>query len=144
MRTTAVQSSLVNQSDLTWNFTPRGMWTLIEANLGIISACLPILKKPFSLALSRALGTTKMGPSAYTRPSGSNIMHRRMHSPSNLVMSSKRDTNVYEAEIESWKRKDSDVELIPSDGKQHMASVNAPHGDQHGIQVSRAFSVRRH
>lgn len=142
LRTTAVQSSLAKQSDLTWNFIPRGIWTLIEANLGIISACLPILKKPFSSALSRVLGTTRPVPSAYTRPTGSRSLHKRMHSPSNRIKSGKVHDGVYEAEVDSWKRKDSDVELISSDTKQFSAGVSTPVAEQHGIKVSRAFSVR--
>ncbi|KAJ4302366.1 hypothetical protein N0V88_002510 [Collariella sp. IMI 366227] len=46
LRITSVQNSLHNRQDQTWNFIERGIWTLVEANLGIISACLPVLKHP--------------------------------------------------------------------------------------------------
>ncbi|CBX99396.1 hypothetical protein LEMA_P086350.1 [Plenodomus lingam JN3] len=46
LRVTAVANSVRNQQDITFNFIPRGIWTLIEANLGIICACLTVLRRP--------------------------------------------------------------------------------------------------
>ncbi|KAF5552573.1 integral membrane protein [Fusarium mexicanum] len=46
LRVTSVSNSLRNKKDMTWNFIDRGVWTLIEANLGIIAACLPVLRQP--------------------------------------------------------------------------------------------------
>ncbi|KAH9863000.1 hypothetical protein J1614_010670 [Plenodomus biglobosus] len=46
LRVTVVANSVRNQQDQTFNFIPRGVWTLIEANLGIICACLTVLKRP--------------------------------------------------------------------------------------------------
>ncbi|KAL8655468.1 MAG: hypothetical protein Q9210_000866 [Variospora velana] len=51
VRATAVANSTRNQSDITWNFIPRGIWTLIEANTGIICASLPMLYKPAAVIL---------------------------------------------------------------------------------------------
>lgn len=48
LRTTAVSNSLENQQDITYSFITRGVWTLIEANLGIICACLTVLGRPFT------------------------------------------------------------------------------------------------
>lgn len=53
LRTTAVQNSLANQQDITYNFITRGIWTLVEANLGIICACLPVLKQPIAWFVPR-------------------------------------------------------------------------------------------
>jgi hypothetical protein len=47
-----------NQQDHTWNFIRRGVWTLVEANLGIICACLIVLRKPLARFISSVLGTT--------------------------------------------------------------------------------------
>ncbi|KAM0326959.1 hypothetical protein ACHAQA_006080 [Verticillium albo-atrum] len=58
LRTTSVQNSLKNRADITWNFIERGMWTLVEANLGIISACLPVLKQPLAKLFPRVFGST--------------------------------------------------------------------------------------
>lgn len=66
LRTTAVHNSLKSQQDITYNFIPRGIWTLIESNLGIISACLPILKKPFNSLLSKTIGTIRTSPGSHT------------------------------------------------------------------------------
>jgi hypothetical protein len=46
-----VSESVKNQSDITYSFIPRGIWTLVEANLGIITSCLVVLKKPMSRVL---------------------------------------------------------------------------------------------
>ncbi|KAI8937956.1 hypothetical protein NX059_005639 [Plenodomus lindquistii] len=46
LRVTAVANSVRNQQDQTYNFIPRGIFTLIEANLGIICCCLTVLKRP--------------------------------------------------------------------------------------------------
>ncbi|EHA46679.1 hypothetical protein MCOR27_002597 [Pyricularia oryzae] len=48
LRTTSVQNSLKNKEDNTFNFIDRGMWTLLEINLGIISACLLVMKQPLA------------------------------------------------------------------------------------------------
>ncbi|KAF7555921.1 hypothetical protein G7Z17_g1790 [Cylindrodendrum hubeiense] len=64
LRTTSVQNSLKNKEDSTYNFIERGMWTLIEANLGIIAACLPVLKRPMSKLFPQIFGFTKKS-SAY-------------------------------------------------------------------------------
>jgi hypothetical protein len=61
LRVTAVANSVHNQQDQTWNFIQRGIWTLIEANLGIICACLIVLKRFFA---------TMFGASKTTNPTG--------------------------------------------------------------------------
>jgi 1-acylglycerone phosphate reductase len=60
LRTTSVSDSVKNQSDITFNFIERGMWTLIEINIGIMTACLPVLKEPLVRAFPRALGGSRM------------------------------------------------------------------------------------
>jgi hypothetical protein len=55
LRTTSVSESLKNQSDITYSFVPWGIWTLVEANLGIITSCLIVLKKPMSQILRDAV-----------------------------------------------------------------------------------------
>lgn len=57
LRVTAVSDSLRNRADLTWNFITRGIWTLIEANAGIIGASLPIFKQPLALMFPRLFKT---------------------------------------------------------------------------------------
>ncbi|KAL7797373.1 putative PTH11-typeG-protein-coupled receptor [Trichoderma ceciliae] len=58
LRATSVQNSLANKADTTWNFIDRGIWTLIEANTGIIGACLPALRQPLARLFPRIFGTT--------------------------------------------------------------------------------------
>lgn len=65
IRVTSVQNSLKNKDDLTFNFIPRGIWTLVEANLGIICSCLPVLKKPLGRMFPRLFGSTKNSSAYY-------------------------------------------------------------------------------
>ncbi|KAL7958605.1 putative PTH11-typeG-protein-coupled receptor [Trichoderma compactum] len=58
LRATSVKSSLANKADTTWNFIDRGMWTLIEANEGIIGACLPALRQPMARIFPRFFEST--------------------------------------------------------------------------------------
>lgn len=54
-----MSNSVRNKADITWNFIDRGIWTLIEANLGIVAACLPALQKPLGAILPWLFATTK-------------------------------------------------------------------------------------
>jgi 1-acylglycerone phosphate reductase len=65
-----VSNSLKNKKDMTWNFIDRGVWTLIEANLGIIAACLPVLRQPMGKLFPRIFGSTKKSSLYYTGPGG--------------------------------------------------------------------------
>ncbi|KAF2149812.1 hypothetical protein K461DRAFT_281029 [Myriangium duriaei CBS 260.36] len=59
LRVVAVKASVQNKEDATYNFVPRGTWTLVEANIGIVCACLPALRKPLlSLVSSQKMFTT--------------------------------------------------------------------------------------
>jgi hypothetical protein len=66
LRVTAVANSVRNQQDQTWNFIQRGIWTLIEANLGIICACLIVLNQAvrrfFSMLFNGFRTGTGSGP----------------------------------------------------------------------------------
>lgn len=42
----------------TWDFVPRNLWSITECDVGIICACLPVLKSPFLRGLATVLGTT--------------------------------------------------------------------------------------
>ncbi|KAF5574009.1 integral membrane protein [Fusarium pseudoanthophilum] len=70
LRVTSVSNSLRNKKDMTWNFIDRGVWTLIEANLGIIAACLPVLRQPLGKLFPRIFGSTKKSSLYYTGPGG--------------------------------------------------------------------------
>ncbi|KAF2708539.1 hypothetical protein K504DRAFT_534161 [Pleomassaria siparia CBS 279.74] len=62
LRVTAVANSVHNQQDQTWTFIPRGIWTLIEANLGIICTCLPVLKQLVRRVFPLIFNPSKMAP----------------------------------------------------------------------------------
>lgn len=64
-RVTSVQNSLKNKGDLTYNFVQRGTWSLLEANLGTISSCLPVLKQPLGRLCPGLFGATTKKDSAY-------------------------------------------------------------------------------
>ncbi|PLB50436.1 hypothetical protein P170DRAFT_381115, partial [Aspergillus steynii IBT 23096] len=42
--------------DITWNSIDSSKWTVIESNLGIISACLPALRRPLAFLSPRLFG----------------------------------------------------------------------------------------
>lgn len=46
-RTTTLAAS-ANNKDATWGPIPATVWSVIEPNVGIIAACLPTLRRPFS------------------------------------------------------------------------------------------------
>ncbi|OQN97528.1 hypothetical protein B0A48_16681 [Cryoendolithus antarcticus] len=81
LRATAVHNSLRNQSDSTWGFIPRGIWTLIEADVGIICASLPILKRPIGSLLSRLFGPMSAGQSSDTWYSDGPPVHQTLEVP---------------------------------------------------------------
>ncbi|KAI9753570.1 MAG: hypothetical protein M4579_005087 [Chaenotheca gracillima] len=56
IRTTAVANSIETKADITYNFMSRSSWTLVEANTGIICACLPVLRQPLRLLFPRVFG----------------------------------------------------------------------------------------
>ena len=58
-------------TDLTWTFTRRTTWTVVEANTGIICACLPLLRKPLF----------ELWPWGKSRSCGSDVGNRHVQSP---------------------------------------------------------------
>ncbi|PGH10957.1 hypothetical protein AJ79_05203 [Helicocarpus griseus UAMH5409] len=72
IRTTAVTQTTKGDKDITWDFIPRSTWTLIEANTGIICACLPVLKGPLIRFFPRVMHMTSAktkGSYPFTRDS---------------------------------------------------------------------------
>ncbi|KAH8716012.1 hypothetical protein HC256_004799 [Beauveria bassiana] len=55
LRTTSVQHPLKNRMDITFDFITRGIWTLIEANLGTIIPCLVVLRQELVVVSPRSL-----------------------------------------------------------------------------------------
>ena len=64
LRATAVDDSVCNQRDETCGAIERGLWTLIEANLGLISACLNVLKQVVYRYFLSSLGGMTRTPRA--------------------------------------------------------------------------------
>ncbi|KAK5108107.1 hypothetical protein LTR62_008761 [Meristemomyces frigidus] len=67
--------------DTTWDFIPRNIWSFVETNVGIICACLPVLKTPIFRGLSFVLGTKRASGREYGSPheldSGATKGHKR-------------------------------------------------------------------
>ncbi|RGP63505.1 hypothetical protein FSPOR_8558 [Fusarium sporotrichioides] len=59
LRVTSVSNSLKSKEDQTYNFIERGIWTLIEANFGIIATCLPVLRQPMGKLFPLIFGTRR-------------------------------------------------------------------------------------
>ncbi|KAF9775280.1 hypothetical protein IL306_006648 [Fusarium sp. DS 682] len=81
LRVTSVSNSLKNKKDQTYNFIDRGIWTLIEANLGIITACLPVLRQPLGKLFPHIFGSTKKSSLYYTGPGS----HAKGYNLSNIA-----------------------------------------------------------
>lgn len=70
IRTNAVAASVANKKDNTWTFIPRSTWTLVEANVGIVCACLPMMRGIVATCLPciESRKNTNERPSGYTYP----------------------------------------------------------------------------
>nr|OQO28851.1 hypothetical protein B0A51_03433 [Rachicladosporium sp. CCFEE 5018] len=115
LRATAVHNSLHIQSDSTWNFIPRGIWTLIEANVGIICASLPILKRPIGSLLSRFFGPMTAGQSSDTWYSDGPPVHRTLQVPprrGTILEEGIWPVHNHRQRDWQWAATDSDLELL--------------------------------
>ncbi|KAL8989292.1 MAG: hypothetical protein Q9177_001789 [Variospora cf. flavescens] len=111
VRVTAVANSTHNQSDITWNFIPRGIWTLIEANTGIICASLPMLYKPAAVLLPCFRRTNI---SASSRLKNSYLKHSRS---SGAV---RRGYSVHSGKAPPWAAPDSTSVLPLKKGRRYQ------------------------
>ncbi|EEH23452.2 hypothetical protein PABG_05663 [Paracoccidioides brasiliensis Pb03] len=84
IRTTAVAQTTSGEKDITWDFIPRSTWTSIEANTGIICACLPILKGPLVRLFPRLFNaTTAKSKGSYPFSQESYNLHQRSNKMKN-------------------------------------------------------------
>ncbi|KAJ9206938.1 hypothetical protein C8Q69DRAFT_440212 [Paecilomyces variotii] len=84
IRTVAVSQTSARELDLSWDFIPRSTWTLVEANVGIICACLPTLRYPLSRLFPFLFrGSVRGGMSTRRTGSSHYVLHtisrRRAH-----------------------------------------------------------------
>jgi hypothetical protein len=141
MRTTAVSNSFANKSDITWDFIPRGIWTLIEANLGIICACLPILKGPFTNALSSvSRRTASLKPSRIRRDASSTL---KLQSAIGKGWNRDGDDAKLVGRNSVRVHRDSDAPLMATDDASGKAYAELRENLQHpqAIHVSKTFAV---
>ncbi|KFY03178.1 hypothetical protein O988_01662 [Pseudogymnoascus sp. VKM F-3808] len=115
IRTNAVAASVANKKDSTWTFIPRSTWTLVEANVGIICACLPMMRGLLATCmpcLERRKSTNER-PSRYTYPldSGSHTWVRS----DGVVMSSARGAGTKK------QVNDSEEEIFAMEGRPRFA-----------------------
>lgn len=60
-RVVAVANSAELKKDVTGNFIPRSTLTMVEANVGIICACLPMMQQPLSMFFPRLFRASSSG-----------------------------------------------------------------------------------
>ncbi|KAJ8113603.1 hypothetical protein OPT61_g4301 [Boeremia exigua] len=77
-RATTIAAS-ASDPDPTWGPIPATIWSVIEANAGIICACLPMLRGPFVRLLGPVFGRPRKGT---TKPDGSYRLTGRSDKPS--------------------------------------------------------------
>ncbi|KFY26607.1 hypothetical protein V493_03988 [Pseudogymnoascus sp. VKM F-4281 (FW-2241)] len=107
IRTNAVAASVANKKDSTWTFIPRSTWTLVEANVGIVCACLPMMRSFVATCLP-CIESRKNTNERYTYPldSGSHTWVRS----DGVVMS-----NVHGARTKK-QANDSEEEIFATEG----------------------------
>ncbi|KAF1358016.1 hypothetical protein EJ07DRAFT_167036 [Lizonia empirigonia] len=88
-RATTIAAS-ASDPDPTWGPIPATIWSVIEANAGIVCACLPMLRGPFVRLLGPLFGRSRKGT---PRPDGSYHLTWRSDKPnaSAAVSSRKKD-----------------------------------------------------
>ncbi|EFX01699.1 integral membrane protein [Grosmannia clavigera kw1407] len=91
-------------------------WTFVEVNVGIICACLPILRLPLSKSLRQILGLSVKGSTNRSKPTDAYVLHSVGNDVRSGLASSKTNNE-----------NDSVRELI---------------FDKHGINVTRDFSTK--
>jgi len=124
LRTTSVSDSVKNQSDITFNFIERGMWTLIETNLGIITACLPVLKEPLIRTFPRAFG----GSRTASRHTASRDNYARAYSMPRLSSRGKFSGNDRDTESKKGRTVVNDASYLEEtrwSDEQHIISSSA-------------------
>lgn len=123
-------NSVRNQKDQTWNFIERGVWTLIEANLGIICTCLPALrqlvKRLFPSMGSRSRPGYGYGASGSGRP---NTIGGKKGSRQGY----KLDDTVYDEELRAHGRKGQGGGLYPMSPLSQIASEDGRKSDEKRI-----------
>lgn len=127
-----VQST--NNSDTTWDATPAFIWSAVEANVGLICACLPAFKgflcgciiRDTTTARSNTTGPTNFGNISQSHPM-SNLDGRARkngHSPFTI--------NIYShASNDSMEDRESATGILKADEQKDA-----------GIQITRKWSIR--
>ncbi|KAK3109351.1 hypothetical protein LTR53_017482 [Teratosphaeriaceae sp. CCFEE 6253] len=80
MRIIAVVHAETGKKDTTWDFVPRNVWSLVETNVGIICACLPVLKTPILRGLTAVFGKTRPDTGRAYELYGASDPHKRSKS----------------------------------------------------------------
>ncbi|PMB69525.1 hypothetical protein BM221_004169 [Beauveria bassiana] len=98
LRTTSVQHPLKNRMDITFDFITRGIWTLIEANLGTIIPCLVVLRQELVVVSPQSLRKSRAAQPGRDDEKGFALADRRSmarlkSSPAERVHQRSRDTD---------------------------------------------------
>lgn len=99
-RATTIAAS-ASDPDPTWGPIPATIWSVIEANAGIVCACLPMLRSPFvrlfGPIFGRSRGTTKPNGSYHLtspsdKPQASAAVSSRRRGADDTIMDPERDS----------------------------------------------------
>lgn len=147
LRVTAVANSAHNQADQTWNFITRGVWTLIEANLGIICTCLPVLKQLIKRVFPSIFSTTKATPNSNPYAYGTKTSNSRRDARSRLPDDPDDDEVVDELGYESKgysavnKHRSYRLASLPYGRKQYPEDERRKSDEKHIMTASDARTV---
>ncbi|KAF3047787.1 hypothetical protein E8E12_011672 [Didymella heteroderae] len=137
-RATTIAAS-ASDPDPTWGPIPATIWSVIEANAGIVCACLPMLRGPFVRLFGPIFGRSPKG----TRPNGSYPLTWRSDKPhASAAVSSRRrgaDDTIMNPERDSEEGFMTNETGITMQAKESRVVVRGR--SPSGIFVRKEFSV---
>ncbi|KAJ4346307.1 hypothetical protein N0V95_005517 [Ascochyta clinopodiicola] len=138
-RATTIAAS-ASDPDPTWGPIPATIWSVIEANAGIVCACLPMLRSPFVRLLGPVFGRSRKET---PRPDGSYHLTWRSDKPDASAVVSSRKRGVDETIMDP--ERDSEDGIITSETgatfQENRTRIVTRGRSPSGIFVRKEFSV---
>ncbi|KAF2134299.1 hypothetical protein P153DRAFT_280712 [Dothidotthia symphoricarpi CBS 119687] len=129
-RATTIAAS-ASDPDPTWGPIPATIWSVIEANAGIICACLPMFRGPFVHLFGFIFGLRERTPKPRTYP----LTWSGRPQASAVVTSSKRDVGDSPTDSDG----DSEEEIVMHQNKVRVRDGKGIHRSPSGIFVKNEF-----
>lgn len=138
-RATTIAAS-AKDPDPTWGPIPATIWSVIEANAGIVCACLPMLRSPFVRLFGPVFGRSRNGTTGIggshditwrsDKPRESTVVSSRRRDPDETILDPGCDSEEVSLDAEP-------SALVPSNGSRSYALGRS----SSGIFIRKEFSV---